>query len=67
MRTRSKHHLHHGRDMGPRARRAMRARRWLRGHPTNDDIVAMLEDYQRDLEEETARVAERIRRLRDTG
>ncbi len=43
----------------------MHARRWMRENPTNEEIVAMLEEYQRDLEEEVANVAGRIRRLRE--
>ena len=50
---------------GPHLRRAMHARRWMRENPTNEEIVAMLEEYQRDLEEEVANVAGRIRRLRE--
>lgn len=42
----------------------MHARRWMREHPTNEEIVEMLEEHQRDLEEEVATVADRIRRLR---
>jgi hypothetical protein len=49
---------------GAHFRRAMHARRWMREHPTNEEITTMLEEYQRDLEEEVANVADRIRRLR---
>lgn len=54
-------HHHKG---GAHLRRAMHARRWMREHPTNEEIVEMLEEHQRDLEEEVATVADRIRRLR---
>lgn len=54
---------HHHR--GPHFRRAMHARRWMRENPTNAEIIAMLEEHQRDLEEEVAKVAGRIRRLRE--
>jgi hypothetical protein len=37
----------------------------MRDNPTNEEIIAMLEEYQRDLEEEVAKVAGRIRRLRE--
>jgi hypothetical protein len=37
----------------------------MKENPTNDQIIAMLEEYQRDLEEEVANVADRIRRLRE--
>lgn len=58
-----KHHKHH---MGhPGVRRAMRARRWMKENPTDEEIIAMLEEYQQDLEEEVATVAERIRRLKE--
>ena len=50
---------------GSHFRRAMHARRWMRENPTNEEIIAMLEEYQRDLEEEVAKVAGRIRRLRE--
>lgn len=33
--------------------------------PSVEDRIAWLEEYQRDLEQETADVAERIRRLRE--
>ena len=33
--------------------------------PTTEDKINWLEEYQRDLEQETADVAERIRRLRE--
>ncbi len=33
--------------------------------PSVEDRLAFLEEYQRDLEQETADVAERIRRLRE--
>ncbi len=43
----------------------MRARRWMRENPSNEEIIAMLEEYQRDLEQEVANVADRIRHLKD--
>ena len=55
------HHTH----KGPHLRRAMHARRWMRDNPTTDQIITMLEEHQRDLEEEVANVADRIRRLRE--
>lgn len=33
--------------------------------PSIDDQIAFLEEYQRDLEQETADVAEKVRRLRE--
>ena len=50
----------------------MMARAWMHGgccgpdeEPTIDDEISWLEEYQRDLEQETADVAERIRRLKE--
>lgn len=50
----------------------MMARAWTHGgwcgpyeEPTIDDKINWLEEYQRDLEQETADVAERIRRLKE--
>ena len=40
--------------------RAMHARRWLRDNPAPEEVVAMLTEYQRDLEQEVANVADRI-------
>ena len=58
-----KHHTNHRGHPG--FRRAMRARRWMKENPTNEEIISMLEEYQRDLEEEVATTAERVRRLKD--
>ena len=49
------HHGHHGRRRGFRGRRFPSAEQWLE----------QLEEYQRDLEQETANVAELVRRLRE--
>ena len=51
------HHHHHG---GPRCGR----RRMDRFPGNRDEWLARLEDYQRDLEQRTADVADLIRRLR---
>lgn len=51
--------------------RRMMARRMMMGccgpheTPSIDDEIDWLEEYQRDLEQETADVAERIRRLKE--
>ena len=54
------------------ARRRMMGRMMMHGgccgsfeEPAVEDKIEMLEEYQRNLEEETADVAERIRRLRE--
>lgn len=41
------------------------ARMWMWENPTDDEIIEMLEEYQRDLEQEAANVAERIRRIKE--
>ncbi len=38
---------------------------WWREEMSRDDLVAMLEEYQRDLEQEVEDVAERIKRLKE--
>ena len=50
----------------------MMARHWMQGgchgwyeEPSLEDKIEWLEEYQRDLEQETADVAERIRRLKE--
>lgn len=43
--------------------RAMHARRWLADNPSTEAVVAMLTEYQRDLEQEVADVADRIAEL----
>ncbi len=58
------HHSHHGRG-NPKFRRAMRARRWMKENPTPEEIIAMLEEHQRDLEQEVENVAARIRSLEE--
>lgn len=48
--------------------RAMHARRWMDDNPSSATIIAMLTEYQRDLEQEVANVADRIAELqRSTG
>ena len=49
------HGYRHGRGRGFRLRR----------YPTPEEWLERLEEYQRDLEQETANVAELIRRLRE--
>lgn len=49
----------------PAFHRAMRARRWMKENPTNEEIIAMLEEHQRDLEQEVENIADRIRSLQD--
>ena len=53
-------------------RRAMVRGMWMHrgacgpyGEPTIEDRISWLEEYQRDLEQETADIAERIRRLKE--
>jgi hypothetical protein len=50
-----RHHHRHGRG------------RCRRRFPSSEDLLAMLEEHQRDLEQEAADVAELIRRLREAG
>ena len=51
--TLHRHHRHHGRG------------RCGRRFPSSHDLLKMLEEHQRDLEQEAADVAELIRRLRE--
>lgn len=59
---------HHSRPAASRGRRARhwRARMWLHENPSTDELVEMLEEYQRDLEQEVETVADRIRELKET-
>ena len=54
------HHGHHGH--GPRGRGRLHFRRPF---PNRQDLLARLESYQRDLEQELADVSDLIRRLRE--
>lgn len=67
--------MRRGNRMPPRgmARRMMARRMMMHGgccgsyeEPSREDRLQFLEEYQRDLEQETADVAERIRRLKET-
>jgi hypothetical protein len=51
------HHRRHGGFRGFGRRR----------FPSSDDLLQMLEEHQRDLEQEVADVAELVRRLREGG
>ncbi len=60
------------RGYGMRGRRMMAQRMMMHGgchgryeEPSVEDEIAFFEEYQRDLEQETADVAERIRRLKE--
>lgn len=75
MKTRTHDHPHsdaptgrgrRGRPSGRQAHfhRAMQARRWMRENPSPTEVIAMLSEYQRDLEQEVADVADRIAELR---
>ncbi len=62
------------RGYGMRGRRMMARRMWMHGgccgpheEPSAEDRLAYLEEYQRDLEQETADVAERIRKLKEAS
>ena len=59
------HHRGPGTSRGRRARH-WKARMWLHENPSTDELVAMLEEYQRDLEQEVETVADRIRELKET-
>jgi hypothetical protein len=50
-----RHHYRHGRG------------RWGRRFPSSDELLKLLEEHQRDLEQEAADVAELIRRLREAA
>ena len=54
------HHHHHGRRRGFRPRFGSR---WY----SSENVLERLENYQRDLEQELADVADLIRRLRESG
>ncbi len=41
--------------------------RWRRRFPSSEQLLQMLEEHQRDLEQEAADVAELIRRLREAA
>ncbi len=63
--------MHHGvyACFGPGSRRrsrGWRARAWLWENPSPEELVELLEEYQRDLEEEAAHVADRIRDLKES-
>ena len=49
-----------GHSHGHRGRRSLRSR-----YPNRDELLAKLEEHQKDLEQEVADVADLIRRLRD--
>ncbi len=42
-----------------------RARWWMYENPSDDEIIEMLEEHQRDLEQEVANLASRIKELKD--
>ncbi len=45
-----------------------RFRPWMRAYrPSREELIRWLEEYQRDLEQELADVAEELRRLRGEG
>ncbi len=43
-----------------------RAIAWLYDNPSREELIELLEEYQRDLEEEAAHVADRIRDLKES-
>jgi len=45
----------------PRAR----ARRWMYENPSPGEIIEMLEEHQRDLEQEVANIASRIKEMKE--
>lgn len=57
------HHGHAGAFRGRRAKH-WAARMWLYENPAPEDIIKMLEEYQRDLEQEVESVAQRIAELK---
>ena len=64
MNAHCKEHMHCGSGTHRgRKTRDMTARRWLAENPTNEQIVEMLEQYQRDLEQKVADVVSRIEEL----
>jgi hypothetical protein len=61
------HHHHHHEHRGPGLRRG-RGRLFFRGpFPNRQELLERLENYQRDLEQELADVADVIAHLRDPG
>ena len=42
-----------------------RARQWMWENPAPDEIIEMLEEYQRDLEQEVANIASRIKEMKE--
>ncbi len=50
-----KQHFHHGCGRGSRRRR----------YPSSEELLQALEEHQKDLEQETADLADLIRRLRE--
>ena len=42
-----------------------RAREWMWENPAPDEIIEMLEEYQRDLEQEVANIASRIKEMKE--
>lgn len=54
----SRMHPGHG---GPRSR----ARKWMYENPSPDEIIEMLEEHQRDLEQEVANIASRIKHMKE--
>ena len=52
--------------MWGRRARHWKARMWLYENPSNEDLIKMLEEYQRDLEQEVETVADRIRELKES-
>ncbi len=47
--------------------RASRAQRWMYENPSEDEIVAMLEEHQRDLEQQIEDVRTRIEEVKRRG
>ena len=67
MKAHAKAHHYRGYGPGPgrgRRSRHMAARRWMAENPTTEQIITMLEEYQRDLEQQMADVASRIEKLK---
>ena len=60
------HYGHAAGAMWGRRARHWKARMWLHENPSTDELIAMLEEYQRDLEQEVANVADRIRELKES-
>ena len=54
-----------GATRGRRARH-WKARMWLHENPTSGELIKMLEEYQRDLEQEVETVADRIREIKES-